>query len=223
MLSRAGRMALVGFAATISACASLAYAGGEDDSTYDAQDARYVDRDSNRHDDGDDRGRRSQSIQVGVRPYYLVQGMDPGKLKDKLLSCQDGPFYRTDFSIGHRGAGLEIPEHTKESYEAAARMGAGVVECDVTYTKDGALVCRHDECDLHTTTNIVNTPLNAACTIPWSGPTRHRSAARVTSRCRSSRACAARWMRARPPRRRPPATSAARRAGARTSTRAAAR
>src|SRR5262245_12165364 len=30
MLSKAGRFALVGFAATISACASLAYAGGDD-------------------------------------------------------------------------------------------------------------------------------------------------------------------------------------------------
>jgi glycerophosphoryl diester phosphodiesterase len=48
-------------------------------------------------------------------------------------------------------------------------MGAGIVECDVTFTKDGQLVCRHDECDLHTTTNIVNTELNASCTTPWAG------------------------------------------------------
>jgi glycerophosphoryl diester phosphodiesterase len=40
----------------------------------------------------------------------------------------------------------------------------------VTFTKDGELVCRHAECDLHTTTNIVDTPLNAQCTVPWSGP-----------------------------------------------------
>jgi glycerophosphoryl diester phosphodiesterase len=76
--------------------------------------------------------------------------MDDGPLKDKLLSCSEGPFYRTDFSIGHRGAALEFPEHTKEAYEAGARMGAGIVECDVTFTKHGELVCRHDECDLHT-------------------------------------------------------------------------
>jgi glycerophosphoryl diester phosphodiesterase len=153
-------LALVGFAATVSACASLAYAGGEDEPELEAQ---------SRHDGGDEREHRAQGVQVGARPFYLVQGMDPGKLKDKLLSCQDGPFYRTEFSIGHRGAALQFPEHTKESYEAGARMGAGIVECDVTFTKDGALVCRHDECDLHTTTNIVNTPLNAACTVPWSG------------------------------------------------------
>jgi glycerophosphoryl diester phosphodiesterase len=115
-------------------------------------------------------GESGEAVQLGPRPFYLVKGMDPGKLKDKLLQCQDGPFYRSDFSIGHRGAAMQFPEHTKESYEAGARMGAGIVECDVTYTKDGELVCRHDECDLHTTTNIVATPLNNHCTIPWSGP-----------------------------------------------------
>ena len=112
----------------------------------------------------------ARRVQLGPRPFYLVDGLDAGSLKDRLSQCMDGPFRTTDFSIGHRGAGLEIPEHTRESYEAAARMGAGIVECDVTFTKDGELVCRHAECDLHTTTNIVATPLNAKCSVPWSGP-----------------------------------------------------
>ncbi|KAK3935945.1 putative glycerophosphoryl diester phosphodiesterase [Diplogelasinospora grovesii] len=48
------------------------------------------------------------------------------------------------------------------------RMGAGIQECDVVFTKDKQLVCRHDQCDLHTTTNIVNIPeLNAKCTTPF--------------------------------------------------------
>jgi len=119
--------------------------------------------------ESDPRNRADQSIQLGVRPLFLVQGMDPSPLKSRLLRCQNGPFYRTDFSIAHRGAPLQFPEHTKESYEAGARQGAGIVECDVTFTKDGQLVCRHDECDLHTTTNIVDTPLNASCSVPWSG------------------------------------------------------
>jgi len=47
-------------------------------------------------------------------------------------------------------------------------MGAGIVECDVTFTKDMELVCRHSQCDLHTTTDIVTRPeLNAKCTTPW--------------------------------------------------------
>ena len=118
---------------------------------------------------GRDHDRGDQSIQLGPRPFYLAQGMDESPLKTRLLKCQNGPFRRTNFSIAHRGAPLQFPEHTKESYEAGARMGAGIVECDVTFTKDGQLVCRHDECDLHTTTNIVNTDLNASCTVPWAG------------------------------------------------------
>ena len=121
------------------------------------------------HDDADDH-RAPLRVQLGPRPYYLVEGMDAGKLKDRLRQCKDGPFQPRDFSIAHRGAPLQFPEHTKESYEAGARMGAGIVECDVTFTRDGELVCRHSECDLHTTTNVVATPLNAKCSVPWSGP-----------------------------------------------------
>jgi glycerophosphoryl diester phosphodiesterase len=121
------------------------------------------------HDRDNDFRRRGDNIQLGERPFFLVQGMDPGPLKSRLLKCKDGPFRRTDFSIAHRGAPLQLPEHTREAYEAGARMGAGIVECDVTFTKDGQLVCRHDECDLHTTTNIVDTELNASCSVPWAG------------------------------------------------------
>jgi glycerophosphoryl diester phosphodiesterase len=72
------------------------------------------------------------------------------------------------FSIGHRGACMQFPEHTLESYEAAARQGAGIIECDVTFTKDRQLVCRHAQCDLHTTTNVVMIPeLNDKCTTPF--------------------------------------------------------
>ena len=72
-----------------------------------------------------------------------------------------------EFSIGHRGGGtLQFPEETKDSYEEG--YGACTLECDVTFTKDGELVCRHDQCDLHTTTNILVTPLAAQCTQPFS-------------------------------------------------------
>jgi glycerophosphoryl diester phosphodiesterase len=95
--------------------------------------------------------------QIGPRPFYLVDKMKDGPLKQQLAQCT-GPFRKTDFSIGHRGAALMFPEHSKESYTAAARMGAGVIECDVTFTKDRELVCRHSQCDLHTTTNILAVP-----------------------------------------------------------------
>ncbi|HYQ93659.1 MAG TPA: glycerophosphodiester phosphodiesterase family protein [Burkholderiales bacterium] len=126
-------------------------------SSYANDDARERDADNDRN------------IQVGPRPFYLVDKMSPGPLKRKLEQCSEGPFKKTDFSIGHRGGGtLQFPEHTKESHEAGARMGAGIQECDVTFTKDRQLVCRHDQCDLHTTTNILLTPLADRCTQPFS-------------------------------------------------------
>ena len=105
------------------------------------------------------------NVQLGPRPYYLVENMQPGPLKSSLERCVDNPLRPSDFSIGHRGAAMQFPEHTKESYQAAARMGAGIIECDVTFTKDLQLVCRHSQCDLHTTTNILAIPeLAAKCT-----------------------------------------------------------
>jgi glycerophosphoryl diester phosphodiesterase len=112
--------------------------------------------------------RDSLNVQLGPRPYYLVDDMADSPLKRRLERCSEGPFRKSDFSIGHRGAPLQFPEHTKESYEAAARMGAGVLECDVTFTKDRQLVCRHSQCDLHTTTNVLAIPaLAAKCTQPF--------------------------------------------------------
>ena len=108
------------------------------------------------------------TVQLGPRPYYLIEQMQPSGLKNKLQSCANQPMRSTDFSIGHRGAALQFPEHTKESYEAAARMGAGIIECDVTFTQDQQLVCRHSQCDLHTTTNILAVPeLAAKCSEPF--------------------------------------------------------
>jgi glycerophosphoryl diester phosphodiesterase len=110
---------------------------------------------------------KDQSVQLGPRPYYLVEDMAESKLKNELEQCTKGSFKKTDFSIGHRGAALQFPEHTQESYVAAARMGAGIIECDVTFTKDRELVCRHSQCDLHTTTDIVaREDLRENCTTP---------------------------------------------------------
>ena len=128
-----------------------------------------ADRDDHRgrgHGNSDD-----DSIQLGPRPFYLVDGMDEGPLKDKLMQCKNGPFRRTLFSIGHRGSALQFPEHTKEAYQAGARMGAGIVECDTTFTKHGDFVCRHAQNDLHTTTNILLTPLAATCIKPFTPAT----------------------------------------------------
>lgn len=87
-------------------------------------------------------------VQLGPRPYYLVDNMDNSTLKSKLESCKNEPKSTSSFSISHRGAPLEFPEHSKQGYDAAARMGAGIIECDVSFTSDRQLVCRHSNCDL---------------------------------------------------------------------------
>jgi glycerophosphoryl diester phosphodiesterase len=112
-------------------------------------------------------GAGASSIELGRRPLQLVDGLRPGALKRTLAACSAGPFSRTDFSIAHRGAPRAFAEHTAESYRAAARQGAGILECDVTFTRDGTLVCRHDECDLHSTTNILLTDLANQCSSPF--------------------------------------------------------
>jgi glycerophosphoryl diester phosphodiesterase len=112
-------------------------------------------------------------VQLGPRPYFLIEDMAESPLKSKLKSCADRKteFDKTPFSIGHRGACMQFPEHTVESYVAAARMGAGIIECDVTFTKDKALVCRHAQNDLHTTTDILVTPLADKCIKPFTPAT----------------------------------------------------
>lgn len=125
-------------------------------------------------------------VQLGPRPFFLLNGLDEGELKDALQQCESGPFFKSDFSIGHRGAPLQFPEHTEESYRAAARMGAGILECDVTFTKDRALVCRHSQCDLHTTTDILLKPEIAdSCSAPFS-PADPSSGKKADAKCCTS-------------------------------------
>lgn len=125
----------------------------------------------------------ADTIELGPRPYYLIDQMAEGPLKEKLEACIGQPLRKTDFSIGHRGAPLQFPEHTAESYKAAALMGAGILECDVTFTKDKELVCRHAQNDLHTTTDILATDLAGKCTKEFS-PADGNS--KASAECRAS-------------------------------------
>jgi|SRR5690242_6531094 len=108
-------------------------------------------------------------VSLGPRPYYIINNMTEGPLKQKLQSCENKPVSINQFSIGHRGGGtLQFPEETRQSEDAGARMGAGILECDVSFTGDRGLVCRHSLCDLHTTTDILLRPeLAKKCTTPF--------------------------------------------------------
>ncbi|MEO1468713.1 MAG: glycerophosphodiester phosphodiesterase family protein [Pseudomonadota bacterium] len=125
----------------------------------------------------------AETVTIGPRPLFLVDVMEDGPLKEKLASCMGQQMTPRLFSIGHRGAPMQFPEHTVESNVAAARMGAAILECDVTFTADKELVCRHAQDDLHTTTNILATDLAAKCT---AGFTPAEGDTEASAECRAS-------------------------------------
>jgi len=55
--------------------------------------------------------------------------------------------------IAHRGASGERPEHTMASYRLAIAQGAGFIEPDLVMTRDGVLVCRHEN-EISGTTDV---------------------------------------------------------------------
>lgn len=59
--------------------------------------------------------------------------------------------------IAHRGASGYRPEHTMGAYQFALDMGAHVIEQDLVPTKDGHLVCRHEN-DITGTTDVADHP-----------------------------------------------------------------
>lgn len=68
-----------------------------------------------KNDDYKNHWRSKQNVQLGPRPFFLVEDMKKSELKSALQQCSEGPFYKTKFSIGHRGAALQFPEETKQS------------------------------------------------------------------------------------------------------------
>ncbi|MEV7854122.1 glycerophosphodiester phosphodiesterase [Streptomyces sp. NPDC088183] len=59
--------------------------------------------------------------------------------------------------IGHRGTSGYRPEHTLGSYQLALDMGAHIIEQDLVPTRDGHLVCRHEN-DITATTDVADHP-----------------------------------------------------------------
>ncbi|MGE0597103.1 MAG: glycerophosphodiester phosphodiesterase family protein [Hyphomonadaceae bacterium] len=55
--------------------------------------------------------------------------------------------------IAHRGASGERPEHTMGAYRLAIAQGADYIEPDLVMTRDGVLVCRHEN-EISETTDV---------------------------------------------------------------------
>jgi glycerophosphoryl diester phosphodiesterase len=70
-----------------------------------------------------------------------------------LVSGQPGPVRSTKTLIAHRGASAYAPEHTLAAYRLALEHKADFVEPDLAVSRDGVLVCLHDD-TLERTTNV---------------------------------------------------------------------
>ena len=59
--------------------------------------------------------------------------------------------------IAHRGASADRPEHTLAGYRIAIAQGADFIEPDLVMTRDGVLVCRHEN-EISATTDVAEHP-----------------------------------------------------------------
>lgn len=80
-----------------------------------------------------------------------------GNTEERSGGQGGGPGHRLDLPvptvIGHRGTSGYRPEHTLGSYQLALDMGAHIIEQDLVPTRDGHLVCRHEN-DITATTDV---------------------------------------------------------------------
>ena len=198
MLSRAGRWALAGFAATISACASMAYADGDEDTgsrrsipavtlvptTRAATATRMAAPAAAQRSFAPLSGRAGRPAPLLSRARH-----GPGKAQGQVAELPGrAVLSHATFRSATAGPRCSFPSTRRKRTRPARAWARASSSATSRSRKDGALVCRHDECDLHTTTNIVDTPLNNAARCRGPARTPRRSAARVTSRSHSSRA-----------------------------------
>lgn len=96
---------------------------------------------------------------LGTAALGLAGG--PADAAGNVSERHGGHGFRLDLPvptvIGHRGTSGYRPEHTLGSYQLALDMGAHIVEQDLVPTRDGHLVCRHEN-DITATTDVADHP-----------------------------------------------------------------
>jgi glycerophosphoryl diester phosphodiesterase len=91
-----------------------------------------------------------------------------------LVVCASGTWaaaqqgHRASVLVAHRGASAYAPEHTLAAYRLAIQQGADFVEQDLAVTRDGVLICLHDE-SLERTTNVEELFPDRSTTDPATG------------------------------------------------------
>jgi glycerophosphoryl diester phosphodiesterase len=87
----------------------------------------------------------------------VLGGAGAAVARDRSATPYHGGRLPVPAVIAHRGASGYRPEHTLGSYQLALDMGADVIEQDLVPTKDGHLVCRHEN-DITGTTDVAAHP-----------------------------------------------------------------
>jgi glycerophosphoryl diester phosphodiesterase len=95
-----------------------------------------------------------------------------------MISASGGFGATSKVSVAHRGASAYAPEHTLTAYRLAIEQGADYVEQDLAITRDGILICLHDD-TLERTTNVEEVYPDRGVTDPATGE-RHWLAADFT-------------------------------------------
>jgi glycerophosphoryl diester phosphodiesterase len=100
---------------------------------------------------------------VAAMVYVNRRFVTAGLAATPLASCATGEIAvptrfktlnnKAPIIIAHRGASGHRPEHTLSAYRLGIEMGADFIEPDLVLTKDGHLVCRHEN-EIGGTTNV---------------------------------------------------------------------
>jgi glycerophosphoryl diester phosphodiesterase len=90
--------------------------------------------------------RAGSALQIG-RVHYKGAWQEnlAGSIDDIRIGEPDPSECPYPQAIGHRGAPQIAPENTLASLEAAADLGADLIETDIQYSKDGTPILMHDE------------------------------------------------------------------------------
>src|SRR5687768_8717976 len=77
-----------------------------------------------------------RSVGIAAAAFAALMVMSAGMLAQTSRAKQ---------LIAHRGASGYAPEHTVTAYRLAMVQGVDYVEPDLAVTKDGVLICLHDD------------------------------------------------------------------------------
>ncbi|MFC7217831.1 glycerophosphodiester phosphodiesterase [Streptomyces polyrhachis] len=102
-------------------------------------------------------GRRSVLGAAALGTAGAALGLSAGTAAARGTSARRAPRLPVPTVIAHRGASGYRPEHTLGSYQLAHDLGAHVIEQDLVPTRDGHLVCRHEN-EIGGTTDVADHP-----------------------------------------------------------------